>query len=71
MMLIFHCSYIVKWELRSVDRRAAQSIPNISFKHKKLQMKQISDKVNLALRRCKKQGKKVTAGEAGDAAYRD
>ena len=32
-----HYSDIVKWELRSVDRRAAQSVPNIFFKHKKLQ----------------------------------
>ena len=48
-----HYSDIVKWELRSVDRRAAQYVPNIFFKHKKLQMKQISDKVNLAIRRCK------------------
>ena len=53
-----HYSDIVKWELRSVDRRAAQSVPNIFFKHKKLQMKQISDKANLAVRRCKKEGKK-------------
>ena len=30
-----HYSDIVKWELRSVDRRAAQSVPNIFFKHKK------------------------------------
>ena len=51
-----HYSDIVKWELRSVDRRAAQSVPNIFFKHKKLQMKQISDKVKLAVRRCKKRG---------------
>ena len=54
-----HYSDIVKWELRSVDRRAAQSVPNIFFKHKKLQMKQINDKVNLAVRRCKKKGKKL------------
>ena len=27
-------SDIVNWELRSVDRRAAQSVPNIFFKHK-------------------------------------
>ena len=59
-----HYSDIVKWELRSVDRRAAQSVPNIFFKHKKLQMKQISDKVNLAVRRCKKRGQKITAAEA-------
>ena len=53
-----HYSDIVKWELRSVDSRAAQSVPNIFFKHKKLQMKQISDKVNLAVRRCKKEVKR-------------
>ena len=64
-----HYSDIVKWELRSVDRRAAQSVPNIFFKHKKLQMKQISDKVNLAVRRCKKRGPKITAAEARDSNY--
>ena len=66
-----HYSDIVKWELRSIDRRAAQSVPNIFFKHKKLQMKQISDKVNLAVRRCKKRGKKITAAEARDSSYLD
>ena len=66
-----HYSDIVKWELRSVDRRAAQSVPNIFFKHKKLQMKQISDKVNLAIRRCKRKGKKITAGEARNSDYLD
>ena len=64
-----HYSDIVKWELSSVDRRAAQSVPNIFFKHKKLQMKQISDKVNLAVRRCKKRGQKITAAE--DLSYVD
>ena len=66
-----HYSDIVKWELRSVDRRAAQSVPNIFFKHKKLQMKQISDKVNLAIRLCKNKGKKITAAEARDSTYLD
>ena len=66
-----HYSDIVKWELRSVDRRAAQSVPNIFFKHKKLQMKQISDKVNLAVRRCKKRGQAITAAEARDSNYLD
>ena len=66
-----HYSDIVKWELRSVDRRAAQSVPNIFFKHKKLQMKQISDKVNLAVRRCKKRGQKITAAEARDSSFVD
>ena len=64
-------SDIVKWELRSVDRRAAQSVPNIFFKHKKLQMKQISGKVNLAVRRCKGNEKKITAAEARNSEYLD
>ena len=66
-----HYSDIVKWELRSVDRRGAQSFPNIFFKHKKLQMKQISDKVNLAVRRCKGKEKKITAAEARNSEYLD
>ena len=66
-----HYSDIVKWELSSVDRRVAQSVPNIFIKHKKLQMKQISDKVNLAIRRCKRKGKKITAGEARNSDYLD
>ena len=61
-----HYSDIVKWELRSADRRAAQSVPNIFFKLKKIQLKQISDKVHLAIRRCKTKGKKITAAEARD-----
>ncbi|XP_033729556.1 uncharacterized protein LOC117318706, partial [Pecten maximus] len=56
-------SDIAKWELRSVDRRAAQSVPNIFFKLKKIQIKQVGDKVNLAVRRCKSEGKKITAGQ--------
>ena len=66
-----HFSDVVKWEIRSVDMRAAQSVPNIFFKHKKIQMKQISDKVNLAIRRCKNKGKKITAAEARDPTYLD
>ena len=58
-----HYSDIVKWELRSVDRRVAQSVPNIFFKLKKIQLKNISDKANLALRRCKSEGKQWTAKE--------
>ena len=66
-----HYSDIVKWGLRSVDRRAAQSVPNIFFQHKKLQIKEISDKVNLAVRRCKHKGKKLTAAEARNIDYLD
>ena len=61
-----HYSDIAKWELRSADRRAAQSVPNIFFKLKKIQTKQISDKVNLAVRRYKTEGKKITAGQVKD-----
>ncbi|XP_062609477.1 uncharacterized protein LOC134271261, partial [Saccostrea cucullata] len=54
---------IAKWELRSVDRRAAQSVPNLFFKLKKIQLKQVTDKCNLALRKCKTKGKTFTANE--------
>ena len=37
---------------------------------KKLQMKQISDKVNLAVRRCKGKDKKITAAEARSSVCR-
>lgn len=47
-----HYSNICKWELRNVDRRAAMSIPNIFYKLKRLQIKQIRDKVTLAVRKC-------------------
>ena len=41
------------------------------FKHKKLQMKQNGDKVNMAVRRCKNKGKKITVAEARDSSYLD
>lgn len=55
-----HYSTIAKWELRNVDRRVACSIPNIFFKLKKLQIKYLQDKVQLAVRKCKLKGKKIT-----------
>lgn len=58
-----HYSTICKWELRSNDRRAACSVPNIFFKLKKLQIKQIQDRVNLAMRNCQLNGQKVTVGQ--------
>ena len=66
MKFALHYSDIEKWELRCADRRAAQSVPNIFFKLKKIQTKQISDKVNLAVRRYKTEGKKITAGQVKD-----
>ena len=58
-----HYSTICKWELRNVDRRVANDVTNIFFKLKKLQIKQISDKVSLALRKCKLKNKQLTAGD--------
>lgn len=56
-------SDICKWERRSIDRRVALCVPNIFFKLKRLQLKQIKDKVTLALRKCKTKGVRYTAGD--------
>lgn len=58
-----HYSDICKWELRNVDRRVALCVPNIFFKLKRLQIKQIKDKVSLAIRKCKTRNQAYTAGE--------
>lgn len=58
-----HYSTICKWELRNADKRVAHDITNIFFKLKKLQIKQISDKVSLAVRKCKLNGKKLTVND--------
>ncbi|KAJ8018509.1 ATP-dependent DNA helicase PIF1 [Holothuria leucospilota] len=52
-----------KFELRCIDRRVARCVPNLFFKLKKIQMQQVTDKVSLALRRCKTKGQKLTASE--------
>ena len=44
-----HYSNICKYELRCVDRRVASNVPNLFFKVKRLQIKQVCDKVTLAL----------------------
>jgi len=56
-------STVAKWELRCQDRRVAKSVPNIFYKLKKLQIKQIQDSASIALRKCKTKGKKYTAGD--------
>ncbi len=38
-----HYSTMCKWELRSKDRRVTQSVPNIFYKLKKLQIRQIQE----------------------------
>ena len=53
-----HYSDISKYELCSIDRRAAVNKPNLFFRWKKLQTKQVLDKVILAIHRCKTKGKK-------------
>lgn len=58
-----HYSTISKWELRNIDRRVAQNITNIFYKLKRVQIKQIADKVSLAMRTCKLKDRKVTVGE--------
>ena len=58
-----HYSTICKWELRNRDRRVAQSVSNIFYKLKKLQIKRIQDTASLSLRKCKTKGRKVTAGD--------
>lgn len=62
-----HDSTICKWELRNIDRRCATCIPNLFYKLKKLQIKQIQDKVMLAIRKCKLNCKKYTAAQVLDS----
>ena len=57
---------ICKWELRSSDRRASSSIPSICFELKRLQIKQIQDRVPLAMRKCQTEGKKITVSQVLD-----
>ena len=47
-----HSSTMCKWELRSKDRRVARSLPNIFYKLKKLQIRQIQGSASLSLRKC-------------------
>lgn len=50
-------------ELRSQDRRVAQTVPNTFYKLKKLQIKQIQNSASISLRKCKTKGTKYTAGD--------
>ena len=58
-----HYSTICKWQLRSKYRRVAQSVPNIFYKLKKLQIRQIQGSASLSLRKCKTKGKTYTSGD--------
>lgn len=62
---------VCKWELRSKDGRVAQSVPNIFYKQKKLQIKQIQNSPSISLRKCKTKGKKYAAGDLKSDNYLD
>ena len=61
-----HYSDICKYELRCKDRRVAKSVPNIFFKLKKLQLSQISGKINLVMRKCQTKGNKIMVKDVLD-----
>ena len=61
-----HYSDLCKWELRNVDRRVANNIPNLFFKAKKLQIKQVAEKGSLAIRRVQTKGNVYTASQMLD-----
>ena len=56
-------SEICKSELRRCDRRAAMCVENIFFKTKKLKMKILLGKSQIALRKCKGNSRSITAGQ--------
>ena len=56
-------SDICKSELRRRDRRASMCVENLFFKVKKLQMKILLGKCQVALRKHKTKGRKITAGD--------
>ena len=59
-------SEICKSELRHHDRRAAQDPDNLFFKTKKLPMKMMLDKVQIAMRKCKCKDLSLKAGSLKD-----
>ena len=58
-----HYSDVCKSELRRSDRRAAMSVENILFKTKKLQIKILRGKSQIAPRKCKGNNRCLTAGQ--------
>ena len=65
-MVNVHYTDVVKSELRRSDRRAAGNVDNIFYKTKKVQMKHLIDKVQLAMRKCQTHGINLTAGTFKD-----
>ena len=66
-----HYSDICKSELRRSDRRAAMCVENIIFKTKKLHMKTILGKSNIALRKYKGNNKNLNAHQLKQAGVID
>ena len=64
-----HFTDIAKWELRSYDRRAANSVPNIFFKLKQNTDEALSDKINLTVRKCQVDERNITAAQARNSNY--
>ena len=62
-----HYSDICKSELQRSDQRAAMCVENIFFKTKKLQMKILLGKSNIALRKCKGNNKNLNAHQLKQA----
>lgn len=62
-MVKVHYSDICKSELRMLDRRAAVNVENIFYKAKKLQIKTLLGKSQVALRKCHSSGKSLKAGD--------
>ena len=60
---LIHYSTICKWDLRNKDRRVARSVPNLVVKLEKLQIKTVLDTSKMSLRKCKKNGRTLTAGD--------
>ena len=65
-MVNMHYTDVVKSELRRLDRRAAGNVDNIFYETKKVQMKHLIDKVQLALRKCQTHGINLTAATFKD-----
>ena len=61
-----HYSQIVKSELRRTDRRVAKNPENIFFKTKKLQLKQLTDKINISMRTFRADDTHMKAGTFKD-----
>ena len=62
-LLSIRVKYLLKWELRSQDKRVAQSVPNIFYELKKLQIKQIQNSTCISPGKRQAKGKKYITGD--------